>query len=128
MGRPVNSKVPREKTAALHMNVNKYTFRKFRDSLAKYGYPMNMILEIFMRQYALGEILLDEENILFFEEYVGETELLRTPVNREVRESYFAFCRARNMHTKVPIMAFMQEYSEGKFVPEFRKIQRKNTL
>ena len=104
------------------MNVNKYVFRKFRDSLAKCGYPINVMLEIFMRQYVLGKIQLDEENILFFKEYVGETELLRTPVNREIRERYFVFCRAKGISTRIPIMTFMQEYLEGKFVPELRKV------
>ncbi|MBQ6846567.1 MAG: hypothetical protein IJO61_05490 [Oscillospiraceae bacterium] len=122
MGRPVNSKVKREETVALHMEVNKYAFRKFRDSLAKYGYPMNVMLEIFMRQYVLGKILLDEENVLFFREYVGEKELLRTTVNREVRDRYFTFCRENGMPTRIPIIVFMQEYSEGKFVPELRKV------
>lgn len=104
------------------MEVNKYAFRKFRDSLAKYGYPMNVMLEIFMRQYVLGKILLDEENVLFFREYVGEKELLRTTVNREVRDRYFTFCRENGMPTRIPIIVFMQEYSEGKFVPELRKV------
>ncbi|MBQ7120475.1 MAG: hypothetical protein IJO09_09690 [Oscillospiraceae bacterium] len=104
------------------MEVNKYAFRKFRDSLAKYGYPMNVMLEIFMRQYVLGKILLDEENVLFFREYVGEKELLRTTVNREVRDRYFTFCRENGMATRIPIIVFMQEYSEGKFVPELRKV------
>ena len=76
MGRPVNSKVQREKTAPLHMEVNENVFTKFKDSLAKYGYPMNVMLEIFMRQYVLGRIQLENENILKLKADNGKTALL----------------------------------------------------
>lgn len=125
MGRPVNSKVQREKTSPLHMEVNEDVFTKFKDSLAKYGYPMNVMLEIFMRQYVLGRIQLENENILKFKSDNGKTALLRTPVNREVRENYFEYCNERNLPKKVPIMAFMKEYAEGEFTPEFRKTSEK---
>ena len=121
MGRPVTSKVKREETAALHMLINKRLLTEFRDSLAKYGYPMNVMLEIFMRQYVLGRIHLDRENMMKLKEDTGERSHMRTPVNGEVREMYFACCRAEKLPTKVPIMEFMKEYTEGKFVPEFRE-------
>ncbi len=120
MGRPVNSKVQREKTSSLHMDINENVFTEFKDSLAKYGYPMNVMLEIFMRQYVLGRIRLKNENIQKFKYDNGKTALLRTPVNQKVRENYFNYCRERKLPTKVPIMAFMKEYAEGKFTPEFR--------
>ena len=103
------------------MYINKAVFREFRDSLARYGYPMNMVLEVFMRQYVLERIHLDRQNMIKLKYDMGETSLMRTRVNREAREKYFAYCRAEKLPTKVPIMEFMKEYTEGKFVPEFRE-------
>ena len=66
MGKPVTSNVPRAETTALNTKVNKEVFESFKDYCAYLGYPMNVVLETFMRQYANGRFELDKEDILKF--------------------------------------------------------------
>ncbi len=124
MARVINTRVKRAEKAYLHMNINTVVYTEFRDCLARYGHPMNMILEIFMWQYVQGRIHLDRDNMMELKYDMGETSLMRTPVNGEVRERYFACCKAEDLPTKVPITAFMKEYAEGKFMPEFRTVEK----
>ena len=61
MGKPVSSDVKRVETTALNTKVNKEVFQNFKDCCAYLGYPMNVMLETFMRQYADGEFKLDSQ-------------------------------------------------------------------
>ena len=49
MGKPVTSNVSRAETTALNTKVNKEVFESFKDYCAYLGYPMNVVLETFLK-------------------------------------------------------------------------------
>ena len=83
MGKPVTSNVSRAETTALNTKVNKEVFESFKDYCAYLGYPMNVVLETFMRQYANGRFELDKEDILKFKNDGKEVDTLNTTFNKK---------------------------------------------
>lgn len=122
MGRPVNSNVQRAETASLNTKVNKKMLNSFRDSLGECGYPMNIMLEIFMRQYIDGKLKLNEEDILKHKDDGAEIETLATTINKEIYFDFKAICKDRNFFMKHVLTAFMEKYVNGDFVLEYVKV------
>ena len=122
MGRPVNSKVQREETSSLNTTVNKNILDNFRDSLGKYGYPMNMMLEIFMRQYIDGEIELSEDDVAKHKDSGAEEVTLATTINKEIYLSFKSICKDKDLYMKHVLTAFMEKYVDGGYVLEYVKV------
>ena len=76
MGKPVSSDVKRVETTGLNTKVNKEVFKNFKDQCAYLGYPMNVVLETFMQQYANGRFNLGEEDIIKWKKNDDEVDTL----------------------------------------------------
>jgi hypothetical protein len=119
MGKPVTSNVSRAETKPLNTKVNKEVFESFKDYCAYLGYPMNVVLETFMRQYANGRFKLDEKDILKFKNDGQEEDTLNTTFNKEICLDFKSTCKSNGYFVKHVIIAFMEKFASRDFVLEY---------
>ncbi len=123
MGKPVSSNVLRAETASLNTKVNKEVFGAFKDRCAYLGYPMNVMLETFMCQYANGKFKLSEDDILKFKNDGKEVDALNTTFNKEVYTKFKNTCKGNGFFLKHVITAFMEKFATGNFVLEYVNVE-----
>lgn len=119
MGGYIKRDVKRVKTTALNTKVNKEVFDDFKDYCKEQGYPLNVMLETFMRQYANGNFKLEADDILKFKNDGKEEDTLNTTFNEEIYLSFKSACKVRGYFVKHVIAAFMEKYAERSFVLEY---------
>lgn len=124
MGKPVNSNVPRAETTALNTKVNKEVFWKFKDCCSELGYPMNVMLETFMRQYTNGRFEIEDQNILKFKNDGEETDTLNTTFNKEIYLNFKATCKNNKFFVKHVLTAFMEQFANKNFILEYKDITK----
>lgn len=122
MGKPVNSNAQRVKTTALNTKVNKEVFDKFKDCCKEDGYPLNVMLETFMRQYANGRFKVDTEDILKFKNDKAEVDTLNTTFNKEIYLEFKSVCKSKGFFVKNVITAFMEHYATRSFILEYTNV------
>lgn len=129
MGKPVTSNVKRAETKPLNTKVNKEIFESFKDYCAYLGYPMNVVLESFMRQYANNRFELNENDILKFKDDGKEVDTLNTTFNKEIYLAFKSACKGNGYFVKHVIMAFMEKFASRDFILEYVNIKDvKNNL
>ena len=119
MGGYIKRDVKRVETAPLNTKVNKEVFDAFKDRCKEQGYPLNVMLETFMRQYASGNFYLDDKDIMKFKNDGKEVDTLNTTFNKEIYLNFKSACKARGYFVKHVITAFMEKYAERNLVPEY---------
>ena len=122
MGKPVTSNVSRAETTALNTKVNKEVFESFKDYCAFLGYPMNVVLETFMRQYANGRFKLDKEDILKFKNDGKDVDTLNTTFNKEIYLDFKYTCKGNGYFVKHVIIAFMEKFASKDFILEYTNV------
>lgn len=122
MGKPVSSNVMRAEVKPLNTKVNKDVFESFKDFCAYLGYPMNVVLETFMRQYANGRFKLDENDIMKFKDDGKEVSTLNTTFNKEIYESFKLACKGNGFFVKHVVTAFMEKFASKKLILEYVEI------
>ena len=122
MGKPVSSNAQRVETTALNTKVNKEVFDKFKDCCKEDGYPLNVMLETFMRQYANGRFKIDAEDILKFKNDGAEVDTLNTTFNKEIYLEFKAACKGDGYFVKHVVTAFMEIYASRNFILEYISI------
>ena len=122
MGKPVTSNVSRAETKPLNTKVNKEVFESFKDYCAYLGYPMNVVLETFMRQYANGRFKLSEDDILKFKNDDKEVDTLNTTFNKEIYLEFKSTCKGNGYFVKHVVMAFMEKFASRDFILEYTNI------
>ena len=123
MGKPVSSNVPRAETTALNTKVNKEVFEAFKDCCSELGYPMNVMLETFMRQYANGKFKLNKDDILKFKNDGKEIDALNTTFNKKIYTEFKSACKGNGFFVKHVITAFMEKFATKKFVLEYVNVE-----
>ena len=124
MGGYIKRNVERVETTALNTKVNKKVFDAFKDCCKEQGYPLNVILETFMRQYANGRFKLKSEDILKFKNDGAEVDTLNTTFNKEIYIDFKSMCKVNGYFVKHVVTAFMEEYAERNLVLEFTNISK----
>jgi hypothetical protein len=119
MGKHVNSNVKRAEAAGLNTKVNKKVFDAFKDCCAYTGFPMNMVLESFMKQYSNGRFKLDDHDIMKFKNDGKPVGTLNTTINKDVRTQFVIACRKNDYFVKHVLSAFMEQFASGQLVMEF---------
>lgn len=122
MGKPVTSNVPRAATTALNTKVNKEVFEAFKDCCGELGYPMNVMLETFMRQYTNGKFKLNNDDIMKFKNDGEEVDTLNTTFNKEIYNDFKYACKGNGYFVKHVITAFMEKFASGNFILEYVNI------
>lgn len=119
MGGYIKRDVERVETTALNTKVNKEAFDAFKDCCKRQGYPLNVMLETFMNQYANGNFHLEDKDIMKFKNDGKEEDTLNTTFNKEIYLRFKSACKVRGYFVKHVIVAFMEKYSEKDLVLEY---------
>ena len=94
----------------------------FKDCCKEDGYPLNVMLETFMRQYANGRFKIDAEDILKFKNDGAEVDTLNTTFNKEIYLEFKAACKGEGYFVKHVVTAFMEIYASRNFILEYISI------
>ena len=119
MGKPVNSNVQRAEITPLNTKVNKRVFESFKDCCGELGYPMNVMLETFMRQYANGKFELDKKDILKYKNDGEEVGTLNTTFNKKIYLDFKSTCKDNGYFVRHVVTAFMEKFASKKFILEY---------
>ena len=106
-------------TTALNTKVNKEVFDNFKVRCLELRYPMNVVLEIFMRQYADGRYSLRDKDILKWKKNDGEVDTLNTTFNKEIYLDFKKTCKDKGYFLKHVITAFMEQFASRELVLEY---------
>lgn len=126
MGGFIKRDVQRVETTALNTKVNKEVFNAFKDCCKEAGYPLNVMLESFMRQYSNRRFKLSAEEILKFKNDGAEVDTLNTTFNKEIYLSFKATCKANGYFVRHVVTAFMEVYANGNLILEYVDASRVN--
>lgn len=110
------------KTTALNTKVNKEVFDNFKICCLELRYPMNVMLEIFMQQYANGRFNLREKDILKWKKNDGEVDTLNTTFNKEIYVNFKTTCKNNGYFVKHVITAFMEQFANRNFILEYANL------
>lgn len=119
MGGYIKRDVKRLPSVALNQQVNKEVLDSFKDYCKEMGYPMNTVLEPFMRQFTNGRFNLEEKDILKWKDNSDEKDTLNTTFNKEIYRSFKAMCKDNGYFVRHVITAFMEKISTKEFILEF---------
>lgn len=106
-------------TKALNMQINKDIFYDFKVKCKERGYPLNIVIEVFMGQYANGKYNLEKENIIKWKEDDGETETLNSTFNKETYNNFKDAVKSNGFFVKHVISAFVEDYANNDLTMEF---------
>lgn len=119
MGGFIKRDVQRVETTALNQKINKEVFDNFKDYCKELGYPMNVVLETFMQQYANGRFKLNANDVLKFKNDGKPVDTLNTTFNKEIYTNFKSACKLRGFFVKHVITAFMERYASRSLIMEF---------
>lgn len=112
-------------TKALNMQINKDIFYKFKVKCKERNLPLNIVIEVFMRQYANRKYSLDRKDILKWKEDNGETETLNSTFNKEVYDKFKDVVKSDGLFIKHVITAFVEDYVKNDLIMEYATNHRK---
>ncbi len=119
MGGFLKVEAKRVETTALNTKVHKELFDAFKIRCKELGYPMNIMLETFMQQYANGRFYLDSYDINARKNDDYEVETLNTTFNKEIYMNFKKKCKDNGFFVKDVLVAFMETYLSTHFLLEF---------
>ena len=122
MGGFIKVDVERVETIALNQKINKEVFDAFKVCVKEQGYQLNIILEVFMLQYANGRFNLKTEDVLKFKNDGKEVSTLNTTFNKEIYLKFKSACKLRGLFVKHVLTAFMEKYTSGNYILEYRDV------
>lgn len=126
MGGFIKRDVQRVETTALNQKINKEVFDSFKDYCKELGYPMNVVLEIFMQQYANGKFELNENDILKFKNDGKPVDTLNTTFNKEIYTNFKYACKTKGFFVKHVVTAFMERYASRNLIMEYVDTEKTN--
>ena len=106
-------------TKALNMQINKDIFYKFKVKCKERGLPLNVVIEVFMRQYGSRRYHLEQERILKWRDDNGETETLNSTFNKEVYDRFKYAVKYDGYFIKHVITAFVEDYVKNDLIMEY---------
>ena len=119
MGGYIKRDVKRVDVKPLNTKVNKEVFDAFKDRCKEQGYPLNVMLETFMQQYANGNFILKDEDVMKFKNDGKEEDTLNTTFSKEIYTNFKSACKVKGYFVKHVLAAFMEEYAERNLVLEY---------
>lgn len=119
MGGFIKVNIDRVETTALNQKINKEVFDNFKCVCKEAGYPMNVVIETFMRQYANGRFKLSANEVEKFKNDGKPVDTLNTTFNKEIYTNFKSACKLRGFFVKHVITAFMEKYASRNFIMEF---------
>lgn len=108
-------------TQSLNTQINKEIFYKFKVKCKQKGLPLNIVIEVFMNQYANKKYDLTERNILKWKEDRGDTETLNSTFNKEIYTKFKNAVKNDGYFVKHVVSAFIEDYINNDLTMEFVK-------
>ena len=106
-------------TKALNMQINKSIFYDFKVKCKEKGLPLNVVIEVFMNQYANRRYYLDDDSISKWKGDTGETETLNSTFNKDIYERFKDTVKGDGYFIKQVITAFVEDYVHNDLTMEF---------
>lgn len=122
MGGFIKRDVERVEITALNQKINKEVFCNFKDYCKELGYPMNVVLETFMMQYASNRFPIESQDIIKFKSETYEVETLNTTFSKEIYSKFKKACKDNGFFVKYVITAFMEKFSSRTLRMEYVEI------
>lgn len=108
-------------TKALNMQINKEIFYEFKVKCKERGLPLNIVIEVFMRQYGNGKYHLNRRDILKWKENDEETETLNSTFNKEVYDKFKDAVKSDGYYIRHVISAFVDDYVKNDLIMEYTR-------
>ena len=118
--------VKKVETTALNTKVNKEAFDNFKVRCLELRYPMNVVLEIFMQQYANGRFNVEADDILKWKKDDSDVDTLNTTFNKKIYVDFKSVCKGNGYFVKHVITAFMEKFAKGNLALEYVEIAEVN--
>lgn len=112
-------------TKTLNMQINKQVFYAFKVKCKERGLPLNVVIEVFMNQYANGKYHLEREDILKWRDDNSKTETLNSTFNKDIYLRFKDSVKNDKLFIKHVITAFVEDYVENDLTMEFVKNHRR---
>lgn len=122
----IKSNVKRKNTTSINQQINKEVFDEFKDYCRATGYPMNVLIETFMQQYANGNFHMSSDEINKWKKDDSETDILNTTFNKEIYLKFKSACKRNGYFIRYTITAFMAKFINSNFVLEFVEMPQDN--
>lgn len=119
MGGFIKRDVKRVETTALNTKINKEVFDAFKDYCKELGYPMNVMLETFMQQYANGRFSVKPDDVLKWKKDNADVDTLNTTFNKEIYLDFKSTCKGNGYFVKHVITAFMEKFASRNIILEY---------
>ena len=119
MGGFIKRDVKRVETTALNQKVNKEVFDAFKDYCKELGYPMNVVLETFMQQYANGRFYIKDEDILKWKGDDSDVDTLNTTFSKKIYTNFKYSCKDKGYFVKHVVTAFMEKFASRDLIMEY---------
>lgn len=119
MGGFIKIDAKRVEVKALNTKINKEIFDEFKIQCKTFGYPMNILIEVFMQQYANERFHIEKEDVLKWKNSDYEVDTLNTTFNKEIYLAFKSRCKENGFFVKHVITAFMKEFTNEKLVMEY---------
>lgn len=84
--------VKKTEATALNLQINKDVLDGFKEYCTELRYPMNVLLEVFMRQYNNGKLDITYEEVVKWREDDSETITLNTTLNKDIYMKFKSKC------------------------------------
>lgn len=108
-------------TQSLNTQINKEIFYKFKVKCKQKGLPLNIVIEVFMNQYANRKYDLMGRDILKWKEDKGDTETLNSTFNKEIYTKFKNIVKNDGYFVKHVVSAFIEDYVNNDLTMEFVK-------
>lgn len=119
MGGFIKVDAKRVETTALNTKINKEVFDGFKVRCKELGYPLNVMLETFMQQYANGRFYIEPENIVCWKSDQSEKDTLNTTFNKAIYAEFKSACKENKFFIKHVITAFMKKFVDEDYILEY---------
>lgn len=123
MGGFIKVDAKRVETTALNTKVDRNVFNDFKIYAKELGYPMNVILETFMRQYTNGRFSIDSKDIIKWKKDDYELDTLNTTFNKEIYVNFKRACKDNGYFVRCVIMAIMEKFASRNYILEYKNIE-----
>lgn len=120
----IRSNAERVKTKQISAKINKEICDDFKDYCKITGYPINIMIEIFMKQFVDGKFLIECNEISKRNDDTEEKVVINTTVNFEIYNKFKSYCKENGYFVNAIFTAFMKQFIEEDYVLEFKKVEK----
>lgn len=124
MGGFIRSNAERVKTKQISAKIDKEVCDDFKDYCKIFGYPINIMIEIFMKQFVDGKFVIECDKNNKRDNNVEEKTVINTTVNLEVYNEFKSYCKENGYFVNAIFTAFMKQFIEEDYVLEFKKVEK----